>query len=85
MTKLKKSSRESLGQLTSKLGTKQSWVKGIQIGSNEGPQPFPRGDNYEIVEYIDEIKKSSSQEPLGQCQQNLAQSIRGEGDSSLLQ
>ena len=24
------------------------WLKGIQICSNEGPCPFPRGDNYEI-------------------------------------
>ena len=22
------------------------WVKGIQVYSNEGPCPFPRGDNY---------------------------------------
>ena len=32
-----------------KLGTKHPWVKGIQVCSNEGPRPFPRGDNYEIV------------------------------------
>ena len=25
------------------------WVKGIQVYSNEGPCPFPRGDNYEIA------------------------------------
>ena len=24
-------------------------MKGIQVCSNEGPRPFPRGDNYEIV------------------------------------
>ena len=24
-------------------------MKGIQVCSNEVPQPFPRGDNYEIV------------------------------------
>ena len=24
-------------------------VKGIQVCSNEGPRPFPRGDNFEIV------------------------------------
>ena len=26
------------------------WVKGIQVYSNEGLCPFPRGDNYEIAE-----------------------------------
>ena len=30
------------------LGTKHRWVKGIQVCSNEGPRPFPRGDNYEV-------------------------------------
>ena len=32
-----------------KIKTKHPWVKGIQVCSNEGPRPFPRGDNYEIV------------------------------------
>ena len=35
-----------------KHGTKHSWVivvKGIQVCSNEGPCPFPRGDNFEIA------------------------------------
>ena len=36
------------------------WVKGIQDYSNEGPCPFPRGDNYEKGKFIDEIKKSFS-------------------------
>ena len=53
------------GPISTKLGTKHPWVKGIQVCSNEGPHPFPRGDNYEIAKYIDEIKKSSSPEPLG--------------------
>ena len=35
--------------ISTKLGTKHPWVKGIQVCSNEGPRPFPRGDNYEIV------------------------------------
>ena len=26
-------------------GSKNPWVKGIQVCSNEGPHPFPRGDN----------------------------------------
>ena len=37
------------GPIWTKLGTKHLWVKGIQICSNEGPCPFPRGDNSEIV------------------------------------
>ena len=43
------------GPISSKLGTKHPWVMGIQVCSNEGPQPFPRGDNYEITKYIYEI------------------------------
>ena len=35
--------------ISTKLGTKFPWVKGIQVCSNEGPRPFPRGDNYEIA------------------------------------
>ena len=49
-------------------------MKGIQVCSNEGPHPFPRGDNNEIVKMFEEILKSS-QEPLRQFQPNLAQSI----------
>ena len=36
------------GTISTKLGTKHFWVKKIQICSNEGPWPFPRGDSYEI-------------------------------------
>ena len=32
-----------------KLGTKHSWVTGIQVCSNEGHRPFPKGDNCEIA------------------------------------
>ena len=35
--------------LSTKLGTKHPWVKGIQVCSNEGPRPIPRRDNYEIA------------------------------------
>ena len=31
------------------LGTKHPWVKGIQVYTNEGLFPFPRGDNCKIV------------------------------------
>ena len=37
------------GPISTKLGTKHPWVKEIQVCSNEGPRPFPRGDNYEIA------------------------------------
>ena len=42
--------------VSTKLGTKHSFVKGIQVCSNEGQRPFLRRDNYEIAKiYIDEI------------------------------
>ena len=37
------------GPILTKLGTKHPLVKWIQSCSNEGPRPFPRGDNKEIV------------------------------------
>ena len=37
------------GLISAKLGTMHPLVKGTQICSNEGPHPFPRGDNYEIA------------------------------------
>ena len=46
---LKIFSSRSTGSILLKLSTKYPWVKGIQICSNEGPCPFPRGDNYEIA------------------------------------
>ena len=33
-----------------KLGTNYSWVMGIQICSNEGPNPLQRGDNHKKAE-----------------------------------
>ena len=33
------------GPISTKLGTKHFWVMGNQVCSNEGPCPFPRGDN----------------------------------------
>ena len=37
------------GTVSTKLGTKYPWVKGIQVCSNEGPRPSQRGDNWEII------------------------------------
>ena len=62
--------------ISTKIGTKNPWVKGIQVCSNEEPCPSPRGDNNEIAKYMDE-RKSSSSEPVSQIQPNLAQSILG--------
>ena len=35
--------------ISTKLGTKHSWVNGIQVCSNEGRQLFPRGDNNALM------------------------------------
>ena len=37
------------GQISTKLGTKHTWIKGIEDSSNEGPRLFPRGDNKDIA------------------------------------
>ena len=37
------------GPISTKLGTKHPWVKGIQVRTNEGPRPFQRGDNYKTA------------------------------------
>ena len=37
------------GPISTKLGTKHPWVKGIYVGANEGPCPFPRADYYKIA------------------------------------
>ena len=46
------------GLISTKLGTKHPWVKGIQVCSTEGPRPFPRKDNYKIQKSIDKFKKN---------------------------
>jgi len=45
--------------------------------------PTPRGLNFYIVIYREMLKKSSSQEPLGQFHPNLAENNLGDGDSDL--
>ena len=59
-------------QISTMLSTKHPWVMFIQM--IEGPGLFPRGDNYEIAKIK---KKSSSIEPLGHFQKNLAKNIPG--------
>ena len=59
--------------ISTKLGTKHPFVKWIHVCTNEGPRPFPRKDNNEIAKiHWWNLIKSSSQEPLGQFQANLA-------------
>ena len=43
------SSSPTTGPISTNHDTRLPWVKGIQVSSNEGPRPFPRGDNYEIA------------------------------------
>ena len=35
--------------ISTKLSTKHPWVKRIQVCSDEGPGPFPKGDTYKIA------------------------------------
>ena len=63
--------------ISTKLGTKHPWVKGILLDySKERPLLFSRGDDYEIVKIHRQNLKSSSIEPLGQFQPNIAKNIR---------
>ena len=61
----------------------QTWVKGIQVCSNEGPIFFQGEIITKLRKYINEFVKPSSPEPLGQFQPNSHNSSLGEGDSSL--
>ena len=45
----------TIGLISTKLGTEHPWVKVIHVYSKEGPQPFPRGDNYETVKMYSQI------------------------------
>ena len=44
-------------QISTKLGTKQPWVKRIQVCLNEGPPIFPRRDNNKIAKIHSKFKK----------------------------
>ena len=63
--------------ISTKLGTKHQWVGGYKIVQINGSALFQGEIIRKNRKYIDEIKKSSSPEPLGQFQPNLAQSIFG--------
>ena len=66
----------TIGPISTKLGTKHPYVKQIQVFWNEGPSPFPKGDNDKIAK-IHWWNLTSFPEPLYQFQTNLAQSILG--------
>jgi len=55
------------------------WGKEIQVCSNK----VPRGLNFYVVIYREMLKKSFSQEPLGQLQPNLVGTCLEDGDSDL--
>ena len=46
------------GPFSTKLGTKplHSWIKRIQVCSNEGRRSFPREDDYEIAKILTKFK-----------------------------
>ena len=72
------SSSEPLEPISTKLGTKHPWVKGVHVCSNRGPCPLLRRDNNELGKNINKIfKKSSSPEALGQTWHKASV---GEGD-----
>ena len=61
-----------------KLYTKQPWMKGIQVCSNEGPRAFTMGDNSEIAKlHWQNFKKLFFLRTSWPISTNLAQSILG--------
>ena len=60
------------------------WVNGIQVYSNAGPRPFPRGDNNEIAKKIfTKFKNLLLQNHLSYFNQTWHKASLGEGDSNL--
>ena len=62
---------------------KTSWMKEIQVCSNEGPCPCPRVDNYKIAKFIDKFKESILQNHLANFNQTWHKSSLSEGNSNL--
>ena len=68
--------------ISTKHGSKHPWVEGIQVCSNEGPRPFPRGDNYEIVKiHRWNLKNPLLQNHWANFKQSWHKASLGEGDS----
>ena len=70
-------------QISTKLGTKHPWVKGIQVCSVERFRPFPRGNDHELMKIHGQIWKSYSPEPVGQFNKIWQKVSLVVGDSSL--
>ena len=62
----KSSSLEPLGQIQPKLGTMHSWVKTIEVCSNEGYALFQGDIIMNSKKTLTNFKKSSSPEPMSQ-------------------
>ena len=61
----KKLSSRTTGPISTKLGTMHPRVKGIQVCSNEGCCPFPRGEKtLKKLTWFKEIKVSSNEETI---------------------
>ena len=82
---LKSSSPEPLGQFQPNLAQCIFGWKGFKFVQMKGPTLFQGDIITKWWKYIEEIKKYSSPEPLGQFQPILAQSILGWGEFKLLQ
>ena len=63
------------GQISTKLSINHPWLKGSTL--------FQMEIITKLQKYIDEFKKSSLPEPLGQFQPNLAKAFLGKEDLSL--
>ena len=61
----------TIGPISTKLGTKHFWVNGIQVYSNEGPRPFPRGDNCQNVKLYWKYLKTFFSRTTGQITTRL--------------
>ena len=72
------------GPVSTKLGAKHPWVKGIQVCSNEGPHSFPRGNNYKICKNtFMKFKNLLLQNYWATFNQTWHKASLGEGDYSL--
>ena len=72
-------------RISTKLSTVHPWDKGIQVCSNAGPRPSPRGDNRENVKlYWKSLKNLLLQNHMANFNQIWHTASLGGGDSSLL-
>ena len=77
MTNFKIFFSRTTGPISTKLGINYPWVKRIEINSNQGLCPFPRGNNYKIEIIHWQIWKIFFSRTTRPIQSNLAQIILG--------